>query len=82
VKRMPGVEVTVTEKCTGCGTCVKNCFVNAIKVQNSHAVISDDCKGCGRCADLCPTNAIQVTINDKQFLQKTINRIESSVDVL
>lgn len=82
VKRMPGVEVTVTEKCTGCGTCTQICFVHAISIQQGHAVIEDDCKGCGRCADRCPNNAIRVTINDNQFLQKTIDRIESSVDVL
>jgi len=78
---MPGVEVTVTEKCTGCGTCVKNCFVKAIEIQNGRAVISENCKGCGRCVECCPNNAIQLTINDKQFFQKTIERIESSVDV-
>ena len=82
VKRMPGVEVIVTEKCTGCGLCVETCFVSTITIQNGKASISADCKGCGRCADRCPNNAIQVMINDKQFLQKTIDRIESSVDVL
>jgi ferredoxin len=81
VKRMPGVEVTVTERCTGCGTCTEHCFVNAIHIQEGHAVIGEDCKGCGRCADRCPQKAIRVTITDEQFLQKTIDRIESSVDV-
>ena len=79
---MPGVEVTVTEKCIGCGTCIEHCFVHAIRIEQGHAIIGDDCKGCGRCADRCPQNAIRVTINDGQFLQKTIDRIESSVDVL
>jgi flavoprotein len=78
---MPGVEVTVTEKCKGCGTCMENCFVHAIHVQDGHAIIGVDCRGCGRCADLCPNKAIHVTIADKQFLKKTIDRIESSVDV-
>jgi ferredoxin len=82
VKRMPGLEVIVTENCNGCGTCKENCFVHAIHVQDGHAIIGVDCKGCGRCADLCPNNAIRVTMNDKQFLKKTIDRIESSVDVL
>jgi ferredoxin len=81
VKRMPGVEVTVTEKCKGCGTCMENCFVHAIHVQDGHAIIGVDCRGCGRCADLCPNKAIHVTIADKQFFKKTIDRIESSVDV-
>jgi ferredoxin len=82
VKRMPGIEVKVTEKCTGCGLCVENCFVHTIAIQNGRASIGADCKGCGRCADRCPNNAIQITINDKQFIQKTIDRIESSVNVL
>jgi ferredoxin len=82
VKRMPGVKVTVTENCTGCGTCMQHCFIQAITIQNGKAIIDADCKGCGRCAERCPNNAIQVTFNDNQFIQKTINCIESSVDVL
>lgn len=82
VKRMPGVEVIVTDKCTGCGLCIENCFVHTITIQNRKAIIGTNCKGCGRCADCCPNNAIHITINDKQFIQKTIDRIESSVDVL
>ena len=82
VKRMPGVEIIVTEKCTGYGLCIEKCFVHTITIQNRKALIGANCKGCGRCADCCPNNAIQVTFNDKQFIQKTIDRIESSVDVL
>jgi ferredoxin len=81
VKRMPGVEVKVTENCSGCGTCIQNCFIHAIQLQNGHAVIGADCRGCGRCADLCPKDAIHVCITDTRYLDKTIDRIESSVDV-
>ncbi len=81
VKRMPGVEVSVNEKCTGCGTCVEQCFVQTITIRDGRATIGDECKGCGRCADRCPNNAIRVTINDREFIQKTIDRIEGSVDV-
>ena len=81
VKRMPGVEIKVTEKCTGCGMCIAHCFINAIRVEDGKAIISNNCKCCGRCADMCPNKAIEITINDKRFLQKTIDRIESSVNV-
>jgi Pyruvate/2-oxoacid:ferredoxin oxidoreductase delta subunit len=82
VKRMPGVEVAVSMKCTGCETCLEHCFVNAIRIQDGRAIISEDCKGCGRCVEHCPQNAISLTIKDGQFVQKTIDRIESSVDVV
>ncbi len=81
IKRMPGVEVTVSDKCIGCGTCKPLCFVQAIDLRQGRAIISENCKGCGRCADVCPQKAIHLTITDGQFLRKTINRIESSVDV-
>jgi Fe-S-cluster-containing hydrogenase component 2 len=60
---------------------MENCFVHAIHVQDGRAIIGVDCRGCGRCADLCPNKAIHVTIADKKFLKKTIDRIESSVAV-
>ncbi len=81
VKKMPGVEVEVTDKCTGCGKCKDICFVKAITIKDKIAKISDACRGCGRCADICPNNAIKVKITDKDFIEKTIKRINSSVDV-
>ena len=78
---MIGVEVKVTDRCVGCGTCVKTCFVEAIRVVNKRAVISDKCRGCGRCVEACPKHAIELTIHDSQFLQKTIDRISEHVKV-
>jgi ferredoxin len=81
IKRMPGVEVTVTDKCTGCGTCVEHCFVHAIHLHDDHAVIGEECRGCGRCADQCPNHAIEVSLTDPHFLEEMIARVESVVDV-
>ncbi len=81
VKKMPGVEIKVTDKCTGCGECTDICFVKAIKIKEGVAQISEECRGCGRCAEICPNNAIKVKINDNDFIEKTIKRINSSVDV-
>jgi MinD superfamily P-loop ATPase len=81
VKRMPGIELRVTEKCTGCGLCLEKCFVHTITIQNGKAIIGANCKGCGRCAECCPNKAIELIINDTQFIKKTIDCIESSVDV-
>jgi ferredoxin len=82
VNKMPGVTVKVTDRCIGCGTCLKGvCFVDAITLVDNHAIISDMCKGCGRCVSICPQNAIELTIEDEQYVKKAIKRLDKLVDV-
>ncbi len=81
-QKMPGVEVKVTDKCVGCGTCTRGvCFIKAIQVVNKRAVIGEDCKGCGRCALICPNHAIELTIKDNDYIRNTIQKISQYVDV-
>jgi len=66
----------------GCGTCTKgNCFVDSIHMVNDRAFINENCRGCGRCIDICPQNAIELLINDKEYIIKSIKRIDKLVDV-
>jgi ferredoxin len=83
VMRMPGVTITVTDTCTGCGTCANGtCFVHAVHVEGKRAVIDQEaCRGCGRCAEICPNHAIHVAINDDLFIKATIDAVERLVDV-
>jgi ferredoxin len=82
VQRMPGLDVTVTDRCQACGLCTQGvCFVDAIHLSNSHAVINHHCKGCGRCVAVCPEGAIELTIDDSQFVQNAIARLAPLVDV-
>ena len=82
VNKIPGVNIKVTDKCIGCGTCLKGvCFVDAITLVDNHAVISDMCKGCGRCVSICPQNAIELTIEDEHYVRKAIKRIDKLIDV-
>jgi len=82
IHRMPGVTVTVSERCVGCGTCTEDvCFVDAIHLVDGRAVISDACRGCGRCVDVCPQGAIEMAVDDEQVVEELIARISSSVDV-
>jgi Fe-S-cluster-containing hydrogenase component 2 len=82
VQKMPGVSLKVTEKCIGCGTCMQGiCFVNAIHMVDNRAKISEECRGCGRCVEICPQKAIELTINDMEFVEKAIKRIEKLIDV-
>jgi ferredoxin len=48
------------KKCTGCGTCVDICPVQAIKIKKEKAVINDDCVECGACVNECPQGAISL----------------------
>ena len=46
-------------KCTGCGSCVDVCPVEAVVVENDKAKIdAETCVDCGTCVDECPEEAI------------------------
>ena len=82
IKRMPGILVQVTDDCIGCGVCAEGvCFVNAITLENGHAVITDDCRGCSNCVEVCPQNAIQVVIEQDDYIENAIKRLTEAVDV-
>lgn len=82
ITRMPGVTVSVNGNCIGCGTCTQDvCFVNAIDLADGQAVIGENCRGCGRCVELCPERAIEISVEHGQFVQESIARISSRVNV-
>ena len=87
VTRMPGVNVTVTDRCAGCGTCaVGICFVDAIRLVDGCATINAACRGCGRCVEVCPNEAIELSIDERTLgaggpISHTIARLSSLVDV-
>ncbi len=81
VKRMPGVRLTVTESCTGCGNCTRECFIGAIEMAGGRAAIGDTCRGCGRCAAACPEGAIRVEFDEALSVREAVARISPLVDV-
>jgi len=49
------------EQCTGCGTCVEACPLEAIKLENEKAVVDEEtCTECGSCVSECPLDAISL----------------------
>lgn len=82
LSRMPGVIVAVTDKCNGCGVCLKTkCFADAIRLENGRAYISGECRACGRCASVCPQKAIEVTLDREHSIPVTISRLSRVVDI-
>lgn len=80
VTRIPGLEIKVTERCTGCKECIDICFVHAISMNNGKAKINNDCRGCGRCVEKCRFNSIKIDIPHNS-LDESIKNVSSSVDL-
>lgn len=46
------------EKCTGCGSCVRDCFMKAIEIVDKKAKFKNTaCLECGHCVAVCPSGA-------------------------
>ncbi|MDI9624390.1 MAG: 4Fe-4S ferredoxin [Methanothermobacter sp.] len=79
---MSGVKLEfIKENCTGCGECLKKCFIKAIKIKNGKAQIDNKlCRCCGRCAMECENNAIRI-LADPDAIEQALGRVEPLVDV-
>ncbi|MFW9926753.1 MAG: DUF362 domain-containing protein, partial [Candidatus Thorarchaeota archaeon] len=53
-------QATIDEElCSGCGTCLERCQMNAISLESDVANLDPKrCIGCGNCVIVCPENAI------------------------
>jgi ferredoxin len=79
---MPGVRVTVTDACVGCGSCTQDvCFVDAVRVLEGTAVIGSECRACGRCVDACPNEAIAMELHDPDFPDPAWIRLHRAADL-
>ncbi len=50
----------VSDKCVGCGTCVRLCPRGNIRLETGRAVIGEDCAQCLGCLQFCPKEAISL----------------------
>lgn len=54
------VEVN-SEKCIGCGQCLKVCFPRNLYLEEKKAKVKRACMLCGQCVAVCPKNALSIT---------------------
>ena len=55
-------QVVKEDLCTGCGTCIEKCPVDAVYLNNDNKaeINKTRCIGCGICAHFCPEGAISL----------------------
>ena len=57
------VRETDEEACTGCGSCVEICPVDALTMEGDFPALDEDwCIGCGVCVAKCPDEAAQLKL--------------------
>ncbi|MHA2034920.1 MAG: DUF362 domain-containing protein [Promethearchaeota archaeon] len=57
------------ELCTGCGTCIERCQINAVSLTNDISSIDrKKCIGCGNCIDYCPSEAISIKEKEERYV--------------
>lgn len=82
IKPLDGLRVSVDrELCTGCGKCLDNCFIHVISMDGDKAFISNDCRGCGRCIPACSQKAIKISLDNPDYVKKTVDDILKYVKI-
>jgi Fe-S-cluster-containing hydrogenase component 2 len=70
------------EKCDACRTCVEACAFKLRYIEDGKSSVDNSyCAGCGRCVKVCPKGAISIEIEDPDYIENYITKIESIVDV-
>jgi Na+-translocating ferredoxin:NAD+ oxidoreductase subunit B len=55
------------EACVGCGVCVDRCQMEALSMDDDHAVLNAErCIGCGLCVGTCPSEALSLARKPEQ----------------
>ncbi len=59
------------KKCLLCGTCIKFCPAQTIKIKNNQIIFDDQkCIGCGECISVCPQKAISAGPGESKISQE------------
>ncbi len=64
----------INELCTGCGTCIQLCPVDAMTLEDQMTIIDyEGCIGCNNCVDNCPEMAIDLPWDEMEtFMERMV----------
>lgn len=66
--------------CLGLGSCMSVCKFDAIKIENSIAIIDESkCTGCGACARKCPKQVIVLLPKNSEVFVKCLNTEKGAI---
>lgn len=78
-----GEQITVTNKCIGCGICTKVCPVGRFYIEDKKAKRKQNtCEFCLACAHNCPQKAITTSVSDKNPDARFRNEHVSLQDIM
>jgi NAD-dependent dihydropyrimidine dehydrogenase PreA subunit/flavodoxin len=69
-----GKNYHATDACVQCGTCVRNCPTQNIKIAEVGTRHLSKCMMCTKCLHICPVNAIQYKGNQVEQYNQLLNR--------
>lgn len=58
------------EQCIGCGACVKDCPISALRLKEQKAEYAGKCFLCGHCVAVCPVNAVSIPEYDMEEVEE------------
>ncbi|MFP4475584.1 MAG: DUF362 domain-containing protein [Desulfatibacillaceae bacterium] len=76
-----GISIEITDDCTGCGTCVDVCYLDALEIRDGKAHRKDICRVCGRCAARCPQKAVRIRLDNPDVVDDVVRRLLSIVEI-